>query len=139
MKVSLSLRTRFLLAVLALLVVLGGLIMFVIEQREVRAINEEQMNRGFIETKYLFQLNREEFLAYDSDGMEENIRSQINDSLIYIVFYNRENRPVAANDFIKQHPEIHEHSHFKTEELQGEFLFPFYLKSWSDCRRRSII
>ena len=122
MKVSLSLRSRFILAVLVLLVVLGSLIMFVIEQREVHAINEEQMSRGFIETKYLFQLNREEFLAYDSNGMEENIKSQINDNLIYIVFYNRENRPVAANDFIKQHSEIYEQSHFENEELQGEFF-----------------
>ncbi len=122
MKVSLSLRTRFILAVLALLVVLGSLIMFVIEQREVRAINEEQMNRGFIETKYLFLLNREEFLNYEYSGVEENIKSQITDDLIYIVFYNRENKPVAANDFVKQHPEIYEKSHFENEELQGEYF-----------------
>jgi signal transduction histidine kinase len=122
MKVSLSLRTRFILAVLVLLVVLGSLIMFVIEQREVRAINEEQMSRGFIETKYLFQLNREEFLNYDAAGMEQNIRNQIDDDLIYIVFYNRENRPLAANDFVKQHPEIYEKSHFENEELQGDYF-----------------
>ncbi|MFC2163360.1 ATP-binding protein [Acidobacteriota bacterium] len=122
MKVSLSLRTRFILAVLVLLVLLGSLIMFVIEQREVRAINEEQRSRGFIETKYLFQLNREEFLNNDSYGMEDNIRSQINDNLIYIVFYNRENRPLAANDFVKQHPEIYEKSHFGNEELQGAYF-----------------
>jgi len=122
MKVSLSLRTRFILAVLVLLVILGSLIMFVIEQREVRAINEEQRSRGFIETKYLFQLNREEFLNYDSNGMEENIKSQINDNLIYIVFYNRENRPLAANDFVKAHPDIYEKSHFADEDLQGQYF-----------------
>lgn len=122
MKVSLSLRTRFILAVLVLLILLGSMIMFVIEQREVRAINEEQMSRGFIETKYLFQLNREEFLNNDSYGMEDNIRSQINDNLIYIVFYNRENRPVAANDFAKQYPEIYAKSRFESEELQGEYF-----------------
>jgi len=122
MKVPLSLRTRFILAVLVLLVVLGSLIMYVIEQREVRAINEEQVSRGFIETKYLFQLNREEFLNYDSNGMEENIKSQIDDNLIYIVFYNRENRPLAANDFVKKHPDIYENSHFESGELQGEYF-----------------
>jgi len=122
MKVSLSLRTRFILAVLALLIVLGSLIMFVIEQREVRAIKEEQKSRGFIVTKYLRQLNLEEFLAYDSYGVEENIKNQIDENLIYIVFYNRENRPLAANDFIKQHPEIYKKSHFENEELRGEYF-----------------
>ncbi|MBN1224525.1 MAG: HAMP domain-containing protein [Candidatus Aminicenantes bacterium] len=122
MKIALSLRSRFILAVSVLLLILFSLIMFVIEQREVRAIYDEQKSRGFIVAQYLIQLSLDEFINYDPYGIEENIKNQIDDNLIYIVFYDSANRPYAANEFIKNHKSSYDYSHFQNKELQGEFF-----------------
>jgi signal transduction histidine kinase len=117
-----SLRTKFILAVLLLLVVLVGLIFFVIEKREVSAIYEEQLSRGFLEAEYLIQLNYDEFVVFrDVAGAEENIEKQISEKLIYIVFYDANNSPFAGNEFIKAFKEIYEKSNFIERELEGDY------------------
>lgn len=117
-----SLRTKFILAVILLLCVLVGLIFFVIEKREVSAIYEEQRSRGFLEAEYLIQLNYDEFVVFrDVSGAEENIEKQIDERLIYIVFYDANNSPFAGNEFIKAFKEIYEKSNFLERELEGDF------------------
>ncbi|MGD8537191.1 MAG: ATP-binding protein [Candidatus Aminicenantes bacterium] len=118
-----SLRTKFILAVIMLLFVLVGLIFFVIEKREVSAIYEEQLSRGFLEAEYLIQLNYDEFVVFrDVTGAEENIEKQISDKLIYIVFYDANNSPFAGNEFIKAYEKIYANSNFAEAELEGNFF-----------------
>ncbi len=118
-----SLRTKFILAVIMLLFVLVGLIFFVIEKREVSAIYEEQLSRGFLEAEYLIQLNYDEFVVFrDVAGAEENIEKQISDKLIYIVFYDASNSPFAGNEFIKAYEKIYANSNFTERELEGNFF-----------------
>jgi signal transduction histidine kinase len=118
-----SLRTKFILAVLFLLFVLVGLIFFVIEKREVSAIYEEQLSRGFLEAEYLIQLNYDEFVVFrDVSGAEENIEKQISEKLIYIVFYDANNAPFAGNEFIRIYKTIYENSKFAERELEGDFF-----------------
>jgi signal transduction histidine kinase len=117
-----SLRTKFILAVILLLVVLTGLIFFVIEKREVSAIYQEQLSRGFLEAEYLIQLNYDEFVVFrDVAGAEDNIEKQISEKLIYIVFYDANNSPFAGNEFIKAYEEIYQNSNFIERELEGDF------------------
>jgi signal transduction histidine kinase len=118
-----SLRTKFILAVILLLFVLVGLIFFVIEKREVSAIHSEQISRGFLEAQYLIQLNYDEFVVFrDVAGAEENIEKQINEKLIYIVFYDANNSPFAGNEFIKTYKEIYQNSNFAERELEGDYF-----------------
>jgi signal transduction histidine kinase len=117
-----SLRTKFILAVLLLLVVLVALIFFVIEKREVSAIYDEQLSRGFLEAQYLIQLNYDEFVVFrDVAGAEDNIEKQISEKLIYIVFYDANNAPFAGNEFIKTYEEVFQNSNFVASELEGDF------------------
>jgi signal transduction histidine kinase len=117
-----SLRTKFILAVILLLIVLMGLIFFVIEKREVSAIYEEQISRGFLEAEYLIQLNYDEFVVFrDVAGAAENIEKQIDDKLIYIVFYDANNTPFAGNEFIKDYEDIYLKSNFIERELEGDY------------------
>jgi len=117
-----SLRTKFILAVILLLFVLVGLIFFVIEKREVHAIYEEQLSRGFLEAEYLIQLNYDEFVVFrDVAGAEENIEKQIDEKLIYIVFYDANNTPFAGNEFVKAYEEIYQNSNFIERELEGNY------------------
>ncbi|MEA3420517.1 MAG: HAMP domain-containing histidine kinase, partial [Acidobacteriota bacterium] len=96
--------------VVILLVVLVGSIIFVIEKREVNAIFEEQKNKGILTAKNIAQLNLDPFLFWDNEGVKESIEKQIDEKLIYIIFYDRNNRPFAANDFIMDYEEIYNHS-----------------------------
>jgi len=117
-----SLRTKFILAVILLLVVLVALIFFVIEKREVSAIFQEQLSRGFLEAQYLIQLNYDEFVVFrDVAGAEENIENQISEKLIYIVFYDANNSPFAGNEFVKAYEEVYENSNFIERELEGDY------------------
>jgi hypothetical protein len=117
-----SLRTKFILSVILLLVVLVALIFYVIEKREVNAIHQEQLSRGFLEAQYLIQLNYDEFVVFrDVVGAEDNIEKQISEKLIYIVFYDASNSPFAGNEFIKTYEEIYANSNFIARELEGDY------------------
>jgi signal transduction histidine kinase len=99
-----------------------ALIFFVIEKREVSAIYDEQLNRGFLEARYLIQLNYDEFVVFrDVEGAEENIEKQISEKLIYIVFYDASNSPFAGNEFVKAFEEIYTNSNFIERELEGDY------------------
>ncbi len=117
-----SLRTKLILAVILLLVVLVSLIFFVIEKREVGAIYAEYLSRGFLEAEYLIQLNYDEFVVFrDVSGAEENIEKQISEKLIYIVFYDANNSPFAGNEFIKSYEEIYLNSNFIEGQLEADY------------------
>jgi signal transduction histidine kinase len=119
-----SLRTKFILSIILLLIVLVALIFFVIEKREVGAIYQEQLSRGFLEAQYLIQLNYDEFVVFrDVAGAEDNIEKQISEKLIYIVFYDASNSPFAGNEFIKAYEEVYQNSNFVEMELEGDYYF----------------
>jgi signal transduction histidine kinase len=119
-----SLRTKFILAVMLLLIILVSLIFFVIEKREVSAIYEEQKSRGFLEAEYLIQLNYDEFVVFrDVEGAKENIEKQIDEKLIYIVFYDANNTPFAGNEFVRPYEDIYQNSNFIKGELEGDYYF----------------
>lgn len=122
MQLPMSLRTRFMIYVVILLVVLVGSIIFVIEKREVNAIFEEQKNKGILTAKNIAQLNLDPFLFWDNEGVKESIEKQINEKLIYVIFYDRNNRPFTSNDFIMDYEETYNHSNLpKVVERKSYF------------------
>ncbi len=122
MQLSMSLRTRFMIYVVILLVVLVGSIIFVIEKREVNSIFEEQKNKGILTAKNIAQLNLDPFLFWDNEGVKESIEKQIDEKLIYVIFYDRNNRPFTSNDFIMDYEEIYNHSNLP-EGVEGNTYF----------------
>ncbi|MGB2845036.1 MAG: HAMP domain-containing histidine kinase, partial [Candidatus Aminicenantaceae bacterium] len=64
MRWHMSLRTRFMLYVVFLLILLATLIIFIVEQREVNAIFEEHKKEGVLRAKNIAQLNLQGFLQY---------------------------------------------------------------------------
>jgi signal transduction histidine kinase len=116
------LRTRFMMYVTALLVGLVVLVLFVIEQREVRAIFEEQKDRGILTAEYLIQLNIDLFLFGDSVGVEEDIEKRIDENLIYVVFYDQNLKTFAANDFIKGFYDIYADSNLASDAKKGDYF-----------------
>lgn len=132
-----SLRTRFMVSVIVLLTCLVGLVLFVIEKREVRAIFEEQKEKGKLIASNIAQLNLQPLLMWDKKGIEENIEEQIDQKLLYVVIYDRNNNPYAANELIKDYEEIYPKSRLTGDEPQGNFSF--VSKKFDDRRSVQLI
>lgn len=110
MKLRMSLQTKFMLSVIALLCVLASLILFVIEKREVKAIYEEQKNIGIVIAKNIASLIYSQLFVWDEEGIEESIEAEVDEKLIYIVIYDRFRSPLTATRFIKDYDEIYSFS-----------------------------
>lgn len=134
MQLRLSLRTRFLVSVIILLIFLVGLILLVIEKREVRAIFEEEKKKGILIAENIAQLNLQPFLHWDDVGVEKNIEEQIDQKLIYVVIYDRNNKPFAASNFIKDYEKISRSSNLRGEEGPGAYFFE--LRNLEDKKSR---
>lgn len=115
------LRTRFMIYITALLGVLVVLVLYLIEQREVRAIFERQKDMGILTAEYLVQLNLDPFLFGDNEGVEEDIEGRIDQNLIYVVFYDRNQKPFAANESIKKYYDIYADSNLDPEARRGDY------------------
>ena len=120
-----SLKTRFMFSVMGLLIVLVGAVIFVIEQREVRAIFEEQKNKGVLIAKNIANLNYYPFIYWDRNAVKENIEAQLSEKLVYVVFYDRASKPFVANDFIKDYEEIYNLSQLKASADERVYFFEF--------------
>ncbi len=117
-----SLRTRFMIYVTALLVGMVVIVLFVIEEREVRAIFEEQKEKGILTAEYIAQLNYDNVIFFDNESVEEDIAKRIDNNLIYVVFYDRNFKPFAANEFIKKYYEIYNVSNLDQDAQKGDYF-----------------
>jgi signal transduction histidine kinase len=117
-----SLRTRFMMYVTALLVGLVVIVLFVVEEREVRAIFEAQKEKGILTAEYIAQLNYDYLIFWDNESVREDIEKRIDNNLIYVIFYDRDNKPFASNEFIKNYYEIYASSNLGPDARRGDFF-----------------
>ncbi len=108
MDFNLSLRSRLALWVFILLVIQVVLVLFVIQRQEVIAIEEEQTDKGLVLTNSIIQENLALLVLWDYDGLKENVEARIDDNLVYIIFYDRFNRPAVGNDSILAFDDIYQ-------------------------------
>jgi signal transduction histidine kinase len=115
MRVRLSLYSRFTIWITVLIFVLVGAVLFVIEQREVARVYDELQNRGLLIARNMASLNYRLLITYDIDVIQDNIQNQINDKLLYVVFYDPFSTALVYNREIADRKEI-----YSTSRLQGE-------------------
>lgn len=123
MKLRMSLRTRFMVWATVLIMVLLVSILLVIEQREVKAIFEEQKEKGVLIAKNIAYLNLPAFIQWDDEGVRENIEEQIDENLVYVVFYGRYNNLFVGTSFIEDYKEIYLYSDLGEEVDEKSYLF----------------
>ncbi len=92
-----TLQMRFLVWTMLLLVVLVGIILFVIQGMEVRTIFLETRNRGILTAQYIANVNLRPLVLWDEETLRANIEGQADAKLVYIVLYDRDGKPRAAN------------------------------------------
>jgi signal transduction histidine kinase len=118
-----TLQTRFMVWAIVLIMVLLVSILLVIEQREVKAIFEEQKEKGVLIAKNIAYLNLPAFIQWDEEGVRENIEEQIDENLIYVVFYGRYNNLFVGTSFIEDYEEIYLYSDLGEEVDEKSYLF----------------
>ncbi|TEU09527.1 MAG: HAMP domain-containing histidine kinase, partial [Candidatus Aminicenantes bacterium] len=123
MKLRMSLQTRFMVWAIVLITVLLVSILLVIEQREVKAIFEEQKEKGVLIAKNIAYLNLPAFIQWDEEGVRENIEEQIDENLIYVVLYGRYNNFFVGTSFIEDYKEIYLYSDLGWEVDKKSYLF----------------
>jgi signal transduction histidine kinase len=117
-----SLRTRFMVYATALLLVLMTLVLYVIEEREVREIFDAQKDKGILTAEYIVQLNLEPFVWGDNEGVQEDIEKRIDQNLLYVIFYDRQNKPFASNIFVKKFHGIYALSNLSPDARKGDYF-----------------
>ncbi len=122
-KLRMSLQTRFMFWAIVLLMVLVVSILLLIEQREVKAIFEEQKEKGVLIAKNIAYLNLPAFIQWDEEGVRENIEEQIDENLIYVVFYGRYNNLFVHTSFIGYYKDIYLYSDLGEEIDEKSYLF----------------
>jgi len=118
-----SLQTRFMVWAIVLLMVLVVSILLVIEQREVKAIFEEQKDKGVLTAKNIAYLNLPAFIQWDEEGVRENIEEQIDENLVYVVLYGRYNNLFVHTSFIQDYKEIYLYSDLEEDVDEKSYLF----------------
>jgi len=118
-----SLQTRFMVWAIVLLMVLVVSILLVIEQREVKAIFEEQKDKGVLTAKNIAYLNLPAFIQWDEEGVRENIEEQIDENLVYVVLYGRYNNLFVHTSFIQDYKEIYLYSDLEEEVDEKSYFF----------------
>jgi signal transduction histidine kinase len=110
MRATLSLRARYTIWIVLILTGLVTSILFVVQRREVRMITEETKNRGVLTARFIANLNLRAMLLWDIETLQSNVEEQIDDNLVYIVFYDRFGRPLAGSRDIQGDRDIFENS-----------------------------
>ena len=123
MKLRMSLQTRFMVWAIVLIMVLLVSILLVIEQREVKAIFEEQKEKGVLIAKNIAYLNLPAFIQWDEEGVRENIEEQIDENIAYVVFYGRYNNLFVGTSFIEDYKETYLYSDLGEEVDEKSYLF----------------
>jgi len=119
-KWNVSLRTKLSVSVILMLLAQTVFILFVIQGREVKAIYEEQKNKGILLAKNIAQENLQAFIRWDFEGVKESIERRIDEKLVYVIFYNRYNQPFVANDFIIGYEDIYQFSNLSASAKEGD-------------------
>lgn len=122
-RIRMSLQKKFMLSVFVLLTVVVVMIFIVILIRERDAIFEEQKSKGVLIAKNIAQLNQQPFIQWDEDGVQRSIDEQINEEVVYVIFYNRFNNLFVATSLIKDYEEAYRYSRLREDADEDTSLF----------------
>lgn len=97
MRIRFTLQRRLQLLFTLLIVVLVGAILFVIMRRDVQTIFEESRNRAVLIARNIADRNLQSIFAWDTDHLQRDADRATNDSLLYVVFYDRYATPLVSS------------------------------------------
>ncbi len=119
MKLKLSITKRLVFWITLLVCILFGAVLFVIQMREAQTLSDQTLARAGLIARYMAEINLQPLVRSDRDTIKANIEKLVDDSLPYIVFYDRSGTPLIANDLIRSQDDILGRSHFSEDVPPG--------------------
>ena len=106
MKLKISIYTRLVFWITLLVVLLFGTVLFVIQIREAKILQDETKTRAFLQARYMADANLQSLSLQDRRAVQSYIDAHSTGDLAYIVVYDREGQPFASTALIRSHGEI---------------------------------
>ena len=128
---------RFLAWTTLLLVVLVGVIMRIVEQREVATISEESKARAILIARNFADRNLQLLYSWDYEGIVRHIENQVDETLLYVVFYDRYATPIAYNGAVADRPEVYRMSRLEGD-VRPDSAFARAQEVWLEGRVRLV-
>jgi signal transduction histidine kinase len=120
-KIKVSLYTRFMFWIVMLLLFLVGTIVYVIQRKEVQTISQETRTRGILTAQFIANLNLRSLVMWDEATLRKNVEGQADNKVLYIVFYDRDGKPRAANELVAGREDITCCSHLRVDSRPESF------------------
>jgi signal transduction histidine kinase len=109
-KLKISIYTRLVFWITLLVCILFGAVLFVIQRREAQTLFKETQTRALLQARYMEDANLPSIVRPDQVAIQKYVDGHAVDDIRYIIFYNREGQPFAANGAIRDHADIYRDS-----------------------------
>ncbi len=104
MKISIHARLLFWITLLVLL--LFGAVLFVIQIREAKILQDETEARAVLQARYIADANLRSLTLQDWQAVREYVEAHSAGDIAYIVVYDQDGQPAAWNDLVRDQGEI---------------------------------
>jgi signal transduction histidine kinase len=105
-RIKVSLYARFMIVTTSILIILVGLILWLIQRREVAAISEQAKSRGLLVAENIATINQERFEFWDAGGIKASIEDALDENLLYVVVFDKFRNPYVFTDLVKDNQDI---------------------------------
>ena len=106
MKLKISIYKRLVFWTTLLVCLLFTSVLFVIQIREARILQNETESRALLQARYVADANLLSLVRQDWDAVQKYVDARAVEDLVYIVVYDRLGQPQAANELIRAHDDI---------------------------------
>jgi len=105
-KLKISIYTRLVFWIALLVCLLFGAVLFVIQIREAKILQDETKSRALLQARYIADANLQNLSHQDQPAVQKYVDEHSIGDVAYIVIYNRDGQPAAWNALIRPHGEI---------------------------------
>ncbi|MCU0244805.1 MAG: hypothetical protein MUE80_08830 [Acidobacteria bacterium] len=120
MKLKITITTRLVFWIALLVLLLVGAVLFVIQIREAKILKDETEERALIQARYVADYNLLSLVRQDWTAVQRYIDDHVKQDLAYIVVYDRQGQPQAANGAVRPHVDVVASSLLPEDALEGE-------------------
>ena len=106
MKLKISIYTRLVFWIALLVCLLFGAVLFVIQIREAKILQDETRVRALLQARYMADANLQNLSHQDWQAIQNYVDSHSTGDVAYIVVYDRGGQAEAWNTLIRSHGEI---------------------------------
>ncbi len=106
MKLKISIQTRLVFWITALVLLLFGAVLFVIQIREAKILQDEAKARALLQARYVADANLIPLSHTDWPAIQDYVDTHCTGDLAYMIVYDRSGQAGASNTLLRSHGEI---------------------------------